>query len=223
MSYVTNKGKGVNNNKMSPTKQKVIEAASFLFFQKGFHGTSVREIAHRASVNVSLISYYFKSKQGLLEYAVTGYYEEYLKRLEQTIQQSKSICPIQKLKKLISVIIHYKQNKHQLSCFIHRELSLDTVFVREMTVTYLAKENHVIRTAFSDALQQAPEQSSHRQFLFMQFKGMLITPYIMHHEWRDYVMDDYSHQLFAQRYIETIHHWIDFVMMNDVVEPDRVQ
>jgi len=46
------------------SKQKVIEAASMLFFQKGFHGTTVRDIADKASVNVSLISYYFKGKQG---------------------------------------------------------------------------------------------------------------------------------------------------------------
>ena len=44
--------------KNNPTKQKVVDAASFLFFQKGFHGTSVRDIAGKASVNVSLISYF---------------------------------------------------------------------------------------------------------------------------------------------------------------------
>ncbi|HLR79053.1 MAG TPA: forespore capture DNA-binding protein RefZ [Bacillota bacterium] len=207
---------------MSSTKQKVIDAASFLFFQKGFNGTSVRDIAHRASVNVSLISYYFKSKQGLLEYAVTNYYENYLQALEQVIQEYESLSPAKKLKKLVFVIIQYKQKNHQLSCFIHRELSLDTLFVREMTITYLAKENHLLRKIFFEVVPQTSGQIIHHKFLFMQFKGMLITPYMMHHEWKDQVMDEYSHQLFAKRYIQTIHQWLDFVMMEYVVNQEQV-
>src|SRR5699024_11562259 len=67
------------------TKQRVIHAASTLFFQKGFDGTSVRDIAYKADVNVSLISYYFKGKQGLLEHAVIHYYESYLEMMEENI------------------------------------------------------------------------------------------------------------------------------------------
>lgn len=85
----------------NPSKQKVIDAASLLFFQNGFHGTSVRDIAEKASVNVSLISYYFKSKQGLLEYAVTQYYEAYLKIMEETLEQTKSESSLEMLKGLV--------------------------------------------------------------------------------------------------------------------------
>src|SRR5690625_6741814 len=94
--------------KNNSTKQKVIDAASFLFYQRGFDGTSVRDIASRASINVSLISYYFKSKQGLLEYAVTNYFENYLQLLEEEIQANKSLNNIDQLKKIIYAIITYK-------------------------------------------------------------------------------------------------------------------
>src|SRR5699024_6453027 len=126
------------------TKQKVMDTASGLFFQKGFHGTSVRDIADKANVNVSLISYYFKNKQGLLEYLVTTYYESYLTYMEETIDETQDESAIDRLKALIFTIIQYKQSNHQLTCFIQRELSLDSVFVREMTVTYLAKENYFL-------------------------------------------------------------------------------
>lgn len=51
---------------MKQTKQKVIDAAISLFNTKGYDGTSVRDIAKRADVNVANISYYFAGKQGLL-------------------------------------------------------------------------------------------------------------------------------------------------------------
>ncbi|MDY0408678.1 TetR family transcriptional regulator [Paracerasibacillus soli] len=106
--------------KTNQTKQKILDTASLLFYQKGFSGTSVRDIAEKASVNVSAISYYFRSKQGLLENVVTNYYEEYFKIVEENIHKLQTLQSLEKLKKLLEVIIHYKQQHHQMSCFIHR-------------------------------------------------------------------------------------------------------
>lgn len=194
--------------KINHSKQKVIDAASLLFFQKGFHGTSVRDIAEEATVNVSLISYYFKSKQGLLEYAITQYYEVYLEELEKVIHQTTSMSYLDQLKELIFSIIQYKQDNLQLTCTIHRELSLDSVFVREMTVTYLAKENHFLSTLFYKLLKKdIPD----KEFLFMQFKGMLITPYLLHNEWKYQVIGNHSHQIFVEKYARKVNTWLDFV------------
>ena len=44
-----------------------MDAAEKLFAQTGFDGTSVRDIAHEAGVNVAMISYYFGSKEKLME------------------------------------------------------------------------------------------------------------------------------------------------------------
>ncbi|WP_047981575.1 forespore capture DNA-binding protein RefZ [Ornithinibacillus contaminans] len=197
----------------SPTKRKVVEAASSLFYQKGFHGTSVRDIAEKAAVNVSSISYYFKGKQGLLEYAISTYYEDYLAIMETTLNESREKEPIERFKQLIYTIIQYKHSKLQFSCFIHRELSMDSVFVREMAVTYLAKENYIIGNAFSAIFKEvnADKKKLDRQFLLMQLKGMIVTPYVLHNEWRNQVVGDYSHSLFINKYVQTIHTWLDFI------------
>lgn len=203
--------------KINPSKQKVIDAASLLFFQKGFHGTSVRDIAERASVNVSLISYYFKSKQGLLEYAVTQYYEAYLKEIEKALQYKELLTALEELKRLIKIIIQYKQENHQLSCVIHRELSLDSVFIREMAVTYLAKEDHLISDTFFNALKKHKLDAEDRRFLLMQLKGMLITPYVLQNEWKNQLTGNHSHDFFVKKYVQTINKWLDFL----VAESDK--
>jgi len=193
--------------KVNHSKQKVIDAASLLFFQKGFHGTSVRDIAEEATVNVSLISYYFKGKQGLFEYAIVQYYEEYLGEIEASLQQTEAETTKEQLKKLIYIIIQYKQSKLQLTCTIHREMSLDSVFVREMMVTYLAKENHYLSNLLFAILK--PEYKREQQFLVMQLKGLLITPYILHNEWKYKVIGDYSHDLFVDNYVKSVQNWLD--------------
>jgi len=45
----------------------ILLVAERLFADKGFHGTSVRDIAQEADVNIAMISYYFGSKDKLLE------------------------------------------------------------------------------------------------------------------------------------------------------------
>ena len=191
------------------TKQKVVDAASLLFFQHGFHGTSVRDIAEAASVNVSLISYYFKSKQGLLEYAVTHYYEHYLEMIAQAINELATEDEIEQLKQVVYAIIRYKTEHFQLTSFIYRELSLDSTFVREMTVTYLAKENHLLSEMFFRILDQNDKKE--KAYLYMQFKGMLMSPYILKNEWNNQLIDQVDIENFTRNYVRTINQWLDFL------------
>lgn len=73
------------------TKQKIIEASTYLFGVKGYDGTSTREIAHRAGVNIASLNYHFRSKQGILE-EVTGCiiveFRDKIKKLAENQDQS---------------------------------------------------------------------------------------------------------------------------------------
>lgn len=46
-------------------KEHILKVAEELFFEKGYHTTSIRDIGSRASVNSSMINYYFQSKENL--------------------------------------------------------------------------------------------------------------------------------------------------------------
>jgi AcrR family transcriptional regulator len=48
-----------------PTKARVIAAATALFAERGFHGTTMRDIAERAGVNVAAGNYHYGSKKAL--------------------------------------------------------------------------------------------------------------------------------------------------------------
>lgn len=47
------------------TKEKILEVANDLFAKNGFSGTSIREIASGADVNIAAINYHFKNKESL--------------------------------------------------------------------------------------------------------------------------------------------------------------
>ena len=52
---------------MISKEENLLRSAEILFAEKGFSGTSTREIAKAANVNISMISYYFGSKEKLYE------------------------------------------------------------------------------------------------------------------------------------------------------------
>jgi len=61
------------NNKINAlepnARQRLLDTATKLFAEKGYAGTSVREIVNRAGVSKPVLYYYFKSKEGLF-YAI---------------------------------------------------------------------------------------------------------------------------------------------------------
>ena len=52
---------------MISKEENILFSAEKIFAEKGFAGTSIREISKDAKVNVSMISYYFGSKEKLFE------------------------------------------------------------------------------------------------------------------------------------------------------------
>src|SRR5215213_1874101 len=79
---------------------QIMEAAEKLFADNGFAGTSVRDIAEAANVNLAMISYYFGSKEKLME-AMFKYRGEHLTMQLQNILHAKDLSPLQKVEKLI--------------------------------------------------------------------------------------------------------------------------
>ncbi|MBW2438087.1 MAG: TetR/AcrR family transcriptional regulator [Desulfobacterales bacterium] len=53
------------NAKATNARDRVLKTAIGIFAQKGYAGTSVREIADQAGVSKPVLYYYFKSKEGL--------------------------------------------------------------------------------------------------------------------------------------------------------------
>jgi len=62
---IARKESGRKRRKRGEVRQKILDAATELFAEKGFEGASIREIADKAGVTVPNIYYYFKDKEGL--------------------------------------------------------------------------------------------------------------------------------------------------------------
>ncbi len=92
---------------------QIIETAEELFANKGFSGTSVRDIAQAANVNLAMISYYFGSKEKLLEAIFESRIQSTALQVESLLQNDR-IHPILKIYTLIDL---YTEKLFNNQCF----------------------------------------------------------------------------------------------------------
>ena len=79
----------------SQTEQKIIDAATEVFVQKGKDGARMQEIADRAGINKALLHYYFRSKnllyQKVFETEIRGFFSELFDAFHQVDNGEKFI------------------------------------------------------------------------------------------------------------------------------------
>jgi len=68
------------------TKRKILDAAEALFADKGFTGTSLREITSLAEVNLAAVNYHFGSKKELIKAVMSRYLDELAPKLESALK-----------------------------------------------------------------------------------------------------------------------------------------
>ncbi len=81
------------------TQEILLRAATELFYKKGYSGTSIREVGHKAGVSNSLLYHYFKNKEEILFQIIIKTSENLLKTLEEVDQRVAG--PMECLKEMI--------------------------------------------------------------------------------------------------------------------------
>lgn len=160
------------------TKERIIDAAVSLFNAKGFDGTSVREIATKAKVNVANISYYFEGKEGLLETLVTTYFEGYIAELENEFELREYKDAKECLQGMVSAVLNYQHENRTIARLVYREISLDTTFIREVMTTYLTKEKYYLKTVLEKGMEDREFRKVNPSFIIIQLKALLSMPYL---------------------------------------------
>jgi len=109
---------------------QIMEAAEKLFAEQGFAGTSVRDIAEAAHVNLAMISYYFGSKEKLMEAMFLHRGSDFKIQLE-NILLNKNLSPIQKVEKLID---DYVDRIFKKQCF-HKIMVREQMAINSGAIT----------------------------------------------------------------------------------------
>lgn len=197
------------------TKNKVIETALALFKTNGYQGTSVRDISKKANVNIATISYYFKGKQGLLEHIIVDFLEGYVAILNKytLLLESKKADSV--LIDLVEEVLNYNFHKKEYASIFYRELTLDSVFIREIMMTYLARERYTFIQIYDALRLNNTNITVPFSVFFVQLKSFLSTPYLFPSYMNEVLYIQQNDTYFFDRYKEYVEKWISSLFVLD--------
>lgn len=112
----------------------ILSVAEELFAENGFDGTSVRDIAQQANVNLAMISYYFGSKEKLLEALIADRAGYTLGILEE-LSKDQTLTPWDKIEKVVTFYIEKILNNYQFHCIMSQQYNLTrSADIKELVV-----------------------------------------------------------------------------------------
>jgi TetR/AcrR family transcriptional regulator len=127
------------------SEDKIREAAKRVFLKKGFDGTTSRDIAKEADMNIALTNYYFRSKEKLFLEIFKDVLEEYFQNMLTIL--NKDIDIKSKISEIIDNDFAMMKKEPDLVIFIMNEIHKspqrlfpDMSIFRQVRETYLKKQ-----------------------------------------------------------------------------------
>ena len=122
------------NNKDITTKETILLAAERVFAEKGFKGTTIREVAKEAGIVNSLIFYYFKNKAEMYE----AVFQQAFDQLEDLIQGNLNLDldRLGTVKALMFSVTEFAATHRNLMKILTREIIDNGSIVQKITEKY---------------------------------------------------------------------------------------
>ena len=86
------------------TVERILDAAEYLFAEKGFSETSLRTITSHAKVNLAAVNYHFGSKNVLIQAVFTRFLDPFAERLGQRLDEIEATGGQPGLEELVNML-----------------------------------------------------------------------------------------------------------------------
>ena len=160
-------------------KDKLLEAGTALFAEKGFAGVSIRELAEAAGVNSALISYHFGGNEGLYEAVLTAQYEKVISRFEPIA--ASTATPQEKIRMYADVIRQNHTTEQPLMArLIQGELTSPTSCLENVVRKYTAHMAKIVTGVLREGIAKGDfRQDIEPVFAALSLAGMLNFYFIL--------------------------------------------
>lgn len=137
------------------TKDLILEGARRHFSQKGFEGTSVRDICCEINVNVSAIKYHFGGKEGLYRECFKSYGESRLNTATQILTKANSREELKiRLKLFCEDFINQGLENMHITMLICREIETESPLISDIFQDTFLKVYSTLVEVLDDAKEK---------------------------------------------------------------------
>lgn len=196
--------------------EKIEQAALQLFTCQGYSGTTIREIAKLAQCNVANISYYFQNKKGLLEYLVKQYFEGYFQIINSVLQDESKQSMTDLFIALVESVLRFQFQNEKLTRFVQREVSLDTMLVREIMTTYFMREKYIFSSILHEGKRTGEFQPIKEVEVLLFIRSYLNAPFIYSNYIYEVLNWSMQGSYYEKQYLNIFYQWVERNLVLDL-------
>ncbi len=144
----------MENQELPEPRDRILQSAALLFANKGYSVIGVREIASAADVNVSMISYYYGGKMGILKEIIRQYYSMMQEKIREV--NSLGLPYEQHTKAFIKKLVGMIRENTSLCKVALVEMAIDEPEVEEFKIEMIKQHIEFIKTSVNSVNSPCP-------------------------------------------------------------------
>lgn len=179
-------------------EEKIIDAAREIFFEKGYNGATMRDIASKAEVNLALLHYYYRTKEKIFEIVLDQAFVTLFKRLNKVFTSDVDI--FHKIELMVESYISVGMKHPRLPGFITHELEVNKKLVEPLILKYKEEQNvnknlSIFYADVQNAIDSNIIKTIDVDSLFINILSLSLFPFIAKNFLLGIVLDNkkYSH------------------------------
>ena len=140
------KKKEIKKETEKEAKDRIFDAAKSLFARKGYAAVSVREIAKKAKVNISMLNYYYGGKLGILREVLSRFYEKYFDAILNV--DIKRLSKEELILEVIQNLIRFYRENTMLAVAAHNTFAVDMPEIVDLEMEYVTSRRKQVNEHF---------------------------------------------------------------------------
>ena len=200
-------------------KEHIVNTAIELFADRGFEGTSMRDLAAAAEVNIAMINYYFGSKENLLNSMVEYRVGYSLEALEEIVKDN-TLTPLKKIRKAVAIHLESVRENLKFHKIVYHEIMLSQrPETNEVLRKLLTKKKQTLVNIIEEGIKSGDFRSVDIQLTLASIFGVVNQVYLSKTICKMYTNDDpsydpYTDAKFQKRISDYMNNLIDSLLLN---------
>ena len=164
----------MNDPKKDNTEEKILDAATEVFLEKGMDGSRMQEIANNAGINKALLHYYFRSKEKLFDAILSKIMNIAFPQIGKVLFSDLPF--IQKVEGVIDIYIQLLLKHPQLPSFLIKEMNRDGSLLFQFIEKQSFTINPIINT-IQEAMDRGEIVQMAPKHLVVNILGLCVFPF----------------------------------------------
>ncbi|MGD1892328.1 MAG: TetR/AcrR family transcriptional regulator [Cyclobacteriaceae bacterium] len=165
----------VNRSEEVSTEERIKQAATKVFVQKGYAATKTRDIAEEAGINIASLHYYYRSKDKLFELVIGEALRNFSKVMDSIFNNDLPLH--EKIRIFVERYIDFIKENPMVPLFIvaesqHNPETVDKLMAHEQTLDKLEAQ-------FKELAEQGVIRKMHHAHFMMNMVSLTIFPFLM--------------------------------------------